>query len=255
MKKNTRKNYVNYILISIMVILIISYSKVMFKEYLIVSKYEPKKLLIKDESLQLSPEEIKPVTIYKDNLEFEIPNKDSIFKIKKDSIIVKDFIEGNYIVTKEDGYESQVADSLLEVKIKKETVSRSFLSRRDISIKKIIDGAYKNLGSPYIYGDIGVRGFDCSGLTYSLYLNNLGIKLPRSSSSLVSAGTKVNRADLKPGDIILFNTNGKGISHVGVYIGDGNMIHASSGKKKVVIEDINSKYYKARYVTARRILQ
>jgi hypothetical protein len=227
----------------------------MFKEYLIVSKYEPKKLFIKDENLQLSSEEIEPVIFYKDNLEFDLSDKDSILKIEKDSSLVKDFIEGNYIITKEDGYESQVVDSQVEIKTEKRMVNRSFLSRRDKSIQKIIDGAYKNLGSPYIYGDIGVRGFDCSGLTYSLYLNNLGIKLPRSSSSLVSAGTKVNKADLKPGDIILFNTNGKGISHVGVYIGDGNMIHASSGKKKVVIEDINSKYYKARYVTARRILQ
>lgn len=255
MKKRISKSSINYIIIGIVVILIISYCKIMLKEYLIISKYEPKKFFIKDEELQALPEEIEHITVYKDSMKFEVPNTDSRFRIKRDSVLVKDFIEKNYIVANEDGYASQVEDSLIEVKIQKEIVTRSSLSRRDRSIKKIIDGAYKNLGRPYIYGDTGVRGFDCSGLTYSLYLNNLGIKLPRSSSSLVSAGKKVNKSDLKPGDIILFNTSGKGISHAGLYIGEGNMIHASSGKKKVVIEDINSKYYKSRYVTARRILQ
>lgn len=255
MKKGISKSSVNYIIIGIVLILIVGYCKIMFKDYLVISKYEGNKFFIRDENMQLSTEEIKIINDYEDNLEFEITNSDTIINNKKDSIKAEDFIEGSYIIAIEDGYELGLFNSLVEEKIQKEIVNRSSLSRRDNSIKKVIDGAYKNLGRPYKYGDIGVRGFDCSGLTYSLYLNNLGIKLPRSSSSLVSAGTKVNKEDLKPGDIILFNTSGKGISHAGLYVGEGNMIHASSGKKKVVIEDINSKYYKARYVTARRILQ
>ena len=255
MLKRINKTSINYMIISIIVILIISYCKIMLKEYLLISKVDSSKLFIREENAHLLSQRIETITVYNDIGEFEIPDRDKMHKINKDFVVVKDFIEENYIVAEEDGYGTHIENCLVEVKIHKETVNRSAISRRDKSIKKIIDGAYKTLGRPYVYGDAGSRGFDCSGLTYSLYLNNLGIKLPRSSSSLVSAGTKVNKTDLKPGDIILFNTNGKGISHAGLYIGEGNMIHASSGKKKVVIEDINSKYYKSRYVTARRILQ
>lgn len=255
MLKRLNKTSINYIIIGIVLILVVSYCKVMLKEYLIVNKVEPSILFIREENPKHLSQSAETITVYKDTAEFEITDRDKMHKIKKDSIAIKGFIESNYIVAEEDGYGTHVENSLVEVKIQKEIVNRSTISRRDKSIKKVIDGAYKTLGRPYVYGDAGSRGFDCSGLTYSLYLNNLGIKLPRSSSSLVSAGTKVNKGDLKPGDIILFNTNGKGISHAGLYIGEGNMIHASSGKKKVVIEDINSRYYKSRYVTARRIIQ
>lgn len=255
MLKKVNKTSINYIIIGIIVVLTISYCKIMLKEYLILSKSETSNFFIKEEAPHVLPQKTEAIIIYEDISKFEIPDRHKIDNIKKDSIVVKDFIEENHIVAEEDGYEASVENALVEVKIQKELVNRSAISRRDKSIKKIIDGAYKTLGRPYVYGDAGAKGFDCSGLTYSLYLNNLGIKLPRNSSSLVSAGTKVNNRDLKPGDIILFNTNGKGISHAGLYIGEGNMIHASSGKKKVVIEDINSRYYKSRYVTARRILQ
>lgn len=254
MLKKINKTSINYIIMGVIVLLIIIYSGVMLNEYLVVGEYEPV-LFIEEDNTQPLLGEMETKVAYKDIGEFEILDRDKMYGIKKESILVKDFIEGNYIVAKEDGYENHVESSLVEVRIKKEAVNRSSLSRKDKAIKKVIDGAYKTLGRPYIYGDTGSKGFDCSGLTYYLYLNNLGIKLPRTSSSLVSAGTKVNKSDLKPGDIILFNTNGRSISHVGLYIGEGNMIHASSGKKKVVIEDINSKYYKSRYVTARRIIK
>lgn len=137
----------------------------------------------------------------------------------------------------------------------KEQVSRSSTSRRTQSITKVITSAYNKIGSPYVYGDIGKRGYDCSGLTYSIFLKELSITLPRSSNDQVNAGTKVAKSDLVPGDLLLFNTSGKGISHVGLYIGEGNMIHASSGKRQVRIDNIDSGYYSQRYVSARRIVK
>ena len=78
----------------------------------------------------------------------------------------------------------------------------------------------------------------------------------RSSSALVSSGVPVEKANLLPGDILLFNTYGSGISHAGLYIGDGKMVHASSGKMmSVVISDINSGYYLDKFVTARRVIK
>src|SRR5699024_11135820 len=107
---------------------------------------------------------------------------------------------------------------------------------------------------PYRSSGTGKNGYDCSGLTYSLYLNNAGIELNRSSRDQVKNGVAVKKSELIPGDIVFFRTSGRGIGHVGLYIGDGNMIHASSGSKKVVITPIDSKWYKQRYVTARRII-
>jgi len=92
------------------------------------------------------------------------------------------------------------------------------------------------------------------GFTYYIFKNELGITLPRTSYSQGSAGVKVEKSQLVPGDLVFFNTTGRGISHVGLYIGDGNMIHASSGKRQVRIDNINSGYYSQRYVTGRRVI-
>lgn len=248
MYRKIRKLPINGIIVCIITLLVFSYCIIMIREF---------KTIDEDYTDKTLEYEIESSLVNKDNFIYGVINSQELENNDNNDtelVLIKDFSELNYIVAKEDGYESEVSEPLVEARIWKEQVSRSSISRKDKSIARIIDAAHKNLGRSYVYGDIGVKGFDCSGLTYSIYLNNLGIKLPRSSSSLISAGKKVNKSDLAPGDIILFNTSGKGISHAGLYIGDGKMIHASSGKKKVVIEDINSKYYSARYVTARRII-
>ena len=67
-------------------------------------------------------------------------------------------------------------------------------------------------------------------------------------------GLSVNKSDLIPGDLLFFNTSGSGISHVGLYVGDGKMIHASSGAKKVQVTSISESYYVKRYISAKRII-
>ncbi len=130
----------------------------------------------------------------------------------------------------------------------------SIVSIRERDIKNLISSAYELIGESYIYGDVGVKGYDCSGLIYSLYLNQLGIELPRNSSAQSKVGIKVDKTQLIPGDLLFFNTAGRGISHVGIYIGKGKMIHASSENSIVRIDNIDENYYRKRYVTARRIL-
>lgn len=174
---------------------------------------------------------------------------------KGEPVIIKNFKEGNYTIIDDKDNEFQVDIAYLELRNAKEQVSRGSVSRRTQSLSKVVTSAYKALGSPYIYGQTGAKGYDCSGLTYSIYLKDLNIALPRSSYDQVNAGIEVKKDDLVPGDILFFNTTGNKISHVGLYIGDGNMIHASSGStRKVIISTINSGYYKDRYVTARRII-
>lgn len=110
----------------------------------------------------------------------------------------------------------------------------------------------KLVGIKYRYGGTTTKGFDCSGFT-SYVFNKVGIKLLRSSREQATMGIKVDRDDLRPGDLVFFNTFGKRISHVGIYLGDGKFVHSSS-KRGVRISSMSEKYYVKRYVTSRRVL-
>lgn len=122
-------------------------------------------------------------------------------------------------------------------------------------VSRVVTSAYESLGKSYSYGGIGPDSFDCSGLTYSIYLNELDIELKRRSRDQIKDGISVSREELIPGDLVFFRTSGIKISHVGLYVGDDNMIHASSGSSKVMVTNIKtSSYYNNRYVTARRII-
>ncbi len=110
----------------------------------------------------------------------------------------------------------------------------------------------KLVGIDYKYAGTTTNGFDCSGFT-SYVFEQFGIDLPRRSADQASEGVKVAKSDLRPGDLVFFNTDGKGISHVGIYLGDGKMAHSSSSRG-VTIGKIDDSYYSKRYVTARRVL-
>ena len=120
--------------------------------------------------------------------------------------------------------------------------------------KEAVNLALDKLGSTYVYGDTGKDGYDCSGLIYAVYKNQLGINLPRTSSEQSKYGKQVSRSELQAGDLIFFNTSGNGVSHVGIYMGNGQFVHASSGQKKVVVSKLSENYYDTRYVNATRVL-
>lgn len=121
-------------------------------------------------------------------------------------------------------------------------------------IQSVINVAKQQIGKPYKYGSTGPDSFDCSGLTMYAYKNGAGIILPRTSKEQATAGTYVSKNNLKPGDLIFFNTSGSGISHVGIYLGNDEMLHAPSSGKTIEITKITLSYWSSRYVTARRII-
>ena len=122
-------------------------------------------------------------------------------------------------------------------------------------VQAVIDLAHKQLGKPYVWGAEGPNSFDCSGLIYYVYKNAAGITLPRTSSAQYSAGVAVSRSNLKAGDLIFSSTDGPGnITHVAIYVGDGQMIHAPRNGKNVEKVSISNSYWNKAYVGARRVL-
>lgn len=133
------------------------------------------------------------------------------------------------------------------------TPSASALKGQSTLANQIIANAKKHLGTPYLWGGTSPKGFDCSGLVQYVFQQS-GIQLPRTTDQQVKVGTYVSKANLKPGDLVfLQNTYRQGVSHVGIYIGDGQMIHASSSKG-VVISNLSTSYYTQHYHSARRVL-
>ncbi len=105
----------------------------------------------------------------------------------------------------------------------------------------------------YVFGAANLRSTDCSGLTMQLY-RSVGIALPHSARSQYHYGRTVSRKDLLPGDLVFFGRS-RGISHVGMFIGNGKMIHAANPRKGVRIDALSSSWYVKRFVGARRLLK
>jgi len=125
-------------------------------------------------------------------------------------------------------------------------------------INKIEADAKSFLGTRYVWGATGPSKFDCSGFTQWVY-RDAGINIPRVSRDQAKVGQYVSYNNLRKGDMIFFDTkkHRKGIvTHVGIYLGNGNFIHASSSAKKVVVYNWNDKpYYKERFLWGRRVVQ
>lgn len=122
-------------------------------------------------------------------------------------------------------------------------------------ISGLISKAKTLIGTPYRFGGVGPGGFDCSGFMQYVFKKSADIDLPRTSSDMATMGEKVAKADLQQGDMVFFAHNGSRISHVGMYVGDGKFIHSPSTGKSVEIVNLDSKYWKSRFITARRVVQ
>lgn len=126
------------------------------------------------------------------------------------------------------------------------------ISRGSTGSSTVVNHAMSLLGIPYVFGGTTRSGFDCSGFTQYVYAGS-GVSLPRTSYEQFNTGTSVSRQQLQPGDLVFFSTYSNGASHVGIYIGGGQFVHASDSGVRVT--SLNDSYYLNRYRGARRIGQ
>jgi cell wall-associated NlpC family hydrolase len=130
---------------------------------------------------------------------------------------------------------------------------RGALASGGVSDESVVRLASRYKGVRYRWGGSSRNGFDCSGFTRYIYRQHAGVDLPHSASAQFRMGTPVPRDQLKPGDLVFFQTYRRGASHVGIYIGDGKFIHASSAGRRVRVDSLNDGYYRQRYLGARRL--
>ena len=134
---------------------------------------------------------------------------------------------------------------------------KNYQNNGPVDCRELVEYSKQYIGTPYVWGGTDLTaGVDCSGFIYSVY-NHFGVKLNRTSRDMYTEGITVSKSELAPGDLLFFNTGGDSvISHVGMYIGNGEYIHSTNGAGNgVVISDLSDNYSTSNYVGAKRILE
>ena len=124
-----------------------------------------------------------------------------------------------------------------------------------VKASQLVVNAMGFLGVPYKYGGNSVEtgGFDCSGFVRAVFEQSIGKVLPRRASDQAAATQAIDRSELKPGDLVFFNTMKRAFSHVGIYVGEGKFIHAPRAGSSVRVEDMRHAYWQTRFNGARRV--
>jgi chitinase len=142
-------------------------------------------------------------------------------------------------------------------KVSKNTVALAATSQ--VGTKQssnVVNRAVKAIGTPYRWGGTSpTKGFDCSGLVKYAFNNVSEVDLPRTSNAMAEGhGQKVDRKDLKPGDLLFFNIKSSKVNHVAIYLGGGQFVHAPRRGKAVTVDTLNKPYWDSHYVVAKRVL-
>lgn len=131
---------------------------------------------------------------------------------------------------------------------------RTSLARYTGAAQDLVIAGLGYLGIPYRYGGTSPEtGLDCSGLVQNVFRNALGMDMPRTAAQMARVGDRVPKSELKPGDLVFFNTMRRAFSHVGIYIGDNQFVHAPSGGGEVRVESLSQGYWTKRFNGARRV--
>ena len=172
---------------------------------------------------------------------------DSLCSIPSGTVLeLEGVYEGWYKVTYA-GNTGYVSSDYITITTEPTTASSSALGEQIVALAK------QYLGTPYVLGGNGPSSFDCSGFTKYIYAQ-FGYTLNRTATDQLQNGVSISRDELQPGDLVFFRyRTSKPVSHVGIYIGGGEFIHASTNRYMVQIDQMNSGHYDNVYVYARRV--
>ncbi len=136
-----------------------------------------------------------------------------------------------------------------------EVVEATAQAPKEGRIRTMLKRALALLGTPYRWGGTNPEsGFDCSGLVGYVFRNTLGIELPRISRDMANVGEMIrNRDELIEGDLVFFSRRGKHVDHVGIYIGNGQFVHAPRTGKDVEVANLATGYWSQKFFQARRV--
>ena len=187
---------------------------------------------------------------------------DTLTVVKEENIKTEEKIKNKSLKNK-----TIVKIALIKVKKEKKRPMKVTINKKELLKKKKIISvtqkvekyAKKQLGQKYVWGATGPNRFDCSGFTRYVFRSTAGIKIPRVSRDQAKVGKYIKSIkDLRRGDMVFFDTEKKfkgKVNHVGIYLSNGNFIHASSARKKVIITNFNKKpFYKRRFLWGRRVI-
>ena len=155
-----------------------------------------------------------------------------------------------------DGTDDEMSQLLEERGVIARLGSQIKQARNDVGEKAsdLVVGAMGFLGVPYRYGGNSVEtGFDCSGLVRKVFEQSVGKIHPRRADEQAAATVAIDRSELKPGDLVFFDTMKRAFSHVGIYVGEGKFIHAPRSGGAVRVEDMRVAYWQTRFNGARRV--
>ena len=151
---------------------------------------------------------------------------------------------------------NQNSDDLEKLLTEKGLLSQFDQVRQNVSNKasELVFNAMGFLGVPYKRGGNTVEsGFDCSGFVRAMYEQSIGLVLPRRAEQQAAATQNIDRSELKPGDLVFFNTLKRTFSHVGIYVGEGRFIHSPKPGAQVRVENMRIDYWATRFDGARRV--
>ena len=151
---------------------------------------------------------------------------------------------------------SQSGDDLDKLLAEKGLLSQLDQVRQSVSNKasELVVNAMGFLGVPYKRGGNTVEtGFDCSGFVRAMYEQSIGLILPRRAEQQAAATQNIEKSELKPGDLVFFNTLKRTFSHVGIYVGEGRFIHSPKPGAQVRVENMSVSYWASRFDGARRV--
>ncbi|MDZ4165472.1 MAG: NlpC/P60 family protein [Smithellaceae bacterium] len=176
---------------------------------------------------------------------------DGLYKVRFGNFTTRDQAEKSALAMRADGV---ISDFYL---VTPEEQSASRTEDRGINYLRteIVKSASNYIGIPYLWGGNNAdSGFDCSGLTMAVYRLN-GVRLPRSSQEQYEKGAPIDQGNLNHGDLVFFATKKvRSVSHVGIYMGEGQFIHAPGQGKQIRFDSLDHKYYKSRYLGGRSYL-